>query len=66
MSKYTTPSDRDYDDESWNRAEPCATKGCSGVCDIPSMSAFCYHCRCTELLKAADSHEAEAKTRGAA
>lgn len=64
MSRYTAPSDLDYYDEPWNKPEPCATRGCEGVCDVPAMSAFCYYCRTTALLDQA--READLKVRGAA
>ncbi len=48
------PSDYDYTDEPWNRPEPCATLHCDNDCDIPSMSAFCYHCRLADLLARAN------------
>lgn len=69
MSRYTAMSDVDYFDEPWNKPEPCATKGCDGVCDSPS-SCFCYDCRTEELIARANAnarHQRElAETKGAA
>jgi len=70
MSRYDAASDYDYLDEPWNRPEPCATPRCEHTCDIPSLSAFCYYCRCRHAIedsvKTALTNEKAAQTKGTA
>ena len=49
MTRWSSFSSDDFNDEPWGRPEPCQTRGCAHICDVPSMSAFCYWCRMADL-----------------